>query len=283
MTTLIEDYETIAKAISFLDEHFTDQPTLKEIADYVGLSEFHFQRLFKRWAGITPKRFVQYLTAQYAGELLRQNNSVLNTSMDVGLSSTSRLHELFVNVHAMTPKEYRNFGENLTIRYGWHDTPFGYCLIGLTNRGVCWMSFSEDTSNAQVLHREWPLANLVKSNSDTSGIIESVFYENTADNKAISIVLKGTNLQIRVWEALLKIPFGEVVSYSDIAQNIQCPNAVRAVASAIGRNPIAYIVPCHRVIRLSGALGGYEWGLTRKKAMLAWESVKSAESVNLLG
>ena len=274
MQTTARDYQKIAASISYLDKHFAEQPSLKQIADHAGLSEFHFQRLFKRWAGITPKRFVQCLTAQYAGALLKQESSVLDASLEAGLSSTSRLHELFVNVYAMTPSEFRNQGQRLTIRYGCHETPFGFCLIGMTERGICWMSFTDGESQVKQLKAEWHGAELVESIADTAAVVERVFSRPRPTDEPFSLHLKGTNLQIRVWEALLKIPFGAVVSYSNVAKAVQRPDAVRAVASAVGRNPVSYIVPCHRVIRLSGALGGYGWGLTRKKAMLAWEQAQ---------
>ncbi len=275
MKTSIDDYRRVAEAIGYIDRNFAQQPSLKQIADHAGISEFHFQRLFKRWAGITPKRFVQCLTAQHAGALLRKNLPVLDASIDAGLSSTSRLHELFVNVYAMTPDEYRGYGKSLTIRYGCHETPFGFCLIGLTQRGICWMSFSDTRDQAGVLRSEWKGAELVESIADTAPVIEQVFFQSNSDIEPVSLHLKGTNLQIRVWEALLKIPFGEVYSYTDVARSIERPDAVRAVASAIGRNPVSYIVPCHRVIRQCGALGGYEWGITRKQAMLVWEQGKA--------
>lgn len=272
MTTKTEDYLRIEKSILYLDEHFTKQPTLKQVADSAGLSEFHFQRLFKRWAGISPKRFVQYLTALHAGHLLRDHNSILVTAVDAGLSSTSRLHELFVNVHAMTPAQYRKRGRSLTIRYGWHDSPFGHCLVGVTDLGVCWLSFAEHRNSIDAMRNEWSEATLAEDSGETAPVIQQAFADGSDAPAPIPLHLKGTNLQIRVWEALLNIPFGEIVSYSDVARSIQKENAVRAVASAIGCNPVSYIVPCHRVIRKSGALGGYGGGLARKQAMLAWEN-----------
>ena len=269
----MNDYKRIEDCIGYLDQHFADQPSLKEISDHVGLSESHFQRLFKRWAGISPKRFVQYLTAQYSGALLRDSRSTLSTSLESGLSSSSRLHDLMVNVYAMSPEQYRSHGKTLSINYGWHSTPFGTCLAASTTKGICWMSFPDDQENGlKALQREWNAAELIESPQETASIIDLAFGASPAVRDSIMLHVKGTNLQIRVWEALLKIPFGQVVSYSDVACKIEHPKAVRAVASAIGRNPVSYIIPCHRVLRKTGALGGYEWGVNRKRAMLAWES-----------
>ncbi len=275
----MNDYERIDESIRYLEQHFSDQPSLKEIADNVGLSEHHFQRLFKRWAGISPKRFVQYLTAQYCGTLLRDSRNVLDVSLDSGLSSSSRLHDLIVNVYAMTPKQYQTYGSSLKIEYGWHATPFGTCLAASTHKGLCWLSFHEDQRKAlDDLCSEWKGAQMIENAARNAAVIEFAFSGKNTDLDKIMLHIKGTNLQIRVWEALLAIPTGCVVSYSDVARAIDHPKAVRAVASAIGRNLVAYIIPCHRVIRSTGALGGYEWGLTRKRAMLAWETANRESS-----
>ena len=271
------DYQRIEKSIHFIEENFARQPSLNEIADYTGLSEYHFQRLFKRWAGISPKRFVQYLTAQYSGTLLRTNMTLLDTSMEAGLSSTGRLHDLFVNVYAMTPDEYRHEAKNLIIRYGWFSSPFGNCLAGKTDRGICWLSFHDkpNRDGIEQLQSEWKGASLVKSDDAIKNEMDRVFGKEHDVSTEFMVHLKGTNLQIRVWEALLKIPQGKLVSYSYLAKVVERPNAVRAVASAVGRNPVSYLVPCHRVIRQSGGLGGYRWGLTRKTAILARESLQN--------
>ena len=274
MSTRIEDYRRIEKAILFIEKHFPEQPSLAQIAAHAGLSEYHFQRLFTRWAGISPKRFVQYLTAQYAGELLQEQSSLLDISIDAGLSSTSRLHDLIINVFAMTPDEYRRCGQGLTIRYGWHESPFGHCLIGITKRGVCWLDFYESVQGIQSMQAMWQGAKFIEDPQTTKPVAGRVFANGSRNDTELNLHIKGTNLQIRVWEALLKIPFGSVVSYSDIATAADHPRAVRAVASAIGNNPIAYIIPCHRVIRQSGALGGYASGLVRKQALLVWEAAR---------
>ena len=270
------DYQRIEKSILFIEENFARQPSLNEIADYTGLSEYHFQRLFKRWAGISPKRFVQYLTAQYSGTLLRTNMTLLDTSMEAGLSSTGRLHDLFVNVYAMTPDEYRYEAKNLIIRYGWFSSPFGSCLAGKTDRGICWLSFHDkpNRDGIEQLQSEWKGASLVESDDAIKNEMNQVFGKEHDVSTEFMVHLKGTNLQIRVWEALLKIPQGKLVSYSYLAKVVERPDAVRAVASAVGRNPVSYLVPCHRVIRQSGGLGGYRWGLTRKTAILARESLQ---------
>ena len=270
------DYQRIEKSILFIEENFARQPSLNEIADYTGLSEYHFQRLFRRWAGISPKRFVQYLTAQYSGTLLRTNMTLLDTSMEAGLSSTGRLHDLFVNVYAMTPDEYRHEAKNLIIRYGWFSSPFGSCLAGKTDRGICWLSFHDkpNRDGIEQLQSEWKGASLVESDDAIKNEMNQVFGKEQDVSTEFMVHLKGTNLQIRVWEALLKIPQGKLVSYSYLAKVVERPDAVRAVASAVGRNPVSYLVPCHRVIRQSGGLGGYRWGLTRKTAILARESLQ---------
>ncbi len=270
----MNDYQKIEQSIRFLADNFSRQPSLKEIADHIGLSEFHFQRLFKRWAGVSPKRFLQYLTAQFCGSLLRQSNSVLDTSLEAGLSSSSRLHDLMINVYAMTPLEYRNLGKNLTIKYAWHTSPFGFCLVGMTNRGLCWLSFHPDKIGLEELQQEWRGAQFEDNEDATRIVIQQIFGDRRHSADLVTLHLKGTNLQIRVWEALLSLTTGEVLSYSQLAELVNRPLAVRAVASAIGRNSISYLIPCHRVIRKSGALGGYRWGLTRKRALLAWESAQ---------
>ena len=271
------DYQTIERSIEFIENHFSEQPSLKEIAAHAGLSEYHFQRLFKRWAGISPKRFVQYVTAQYTGALLREDSSILKASMEGGLSSTSRLHDLFVNIYAMTPDEYRQQARSLTIHYGGGTSPFGHCLVGMTDRGVCWLSFHErpDESALGELKLQWRRANLSEDSIRTKEVVEKVFGDKQDAAAPFMIHLKGTNLQIQVWEALLRVPPGKLVSYTNIAKTVDRSNAVRAIASAVGRNPVSYIVPCHRVIRRTGVLGGYRWGLARKKAILVWEAAQT--------
>jgi AraC family transcriptional regulator, regulatory protein of adaptative response / methylated-DNA-[protein]-cysteine methyltransferase len=273
------DYLRVEKAIRFLEESAREQPTLEEVARRVGMSEYHFQRVFRRWAGVSPKRFLQFLTAGHARRLLEDSWSVLDAAHEVGLSGAGRLHDLMVAVDAMTPGEVRRRGEGLTIRYGSHPTPFGECLLALTDRGICDLSFAGGTGEDPVegLRSRWPLARLEESPGATAPVAARVFAESAAARGApLPLLLAGTNFQIRVWEALLRIPAGEVASYERIAVGIGAPTAARAVGSAVGRNPIAYLIPCHRVIRGSGAFGEYRWGSARKKAMLGREAARRA-------
>ena len=270
------DYPRIAQAIHFLEEHKLEQPTLDEVAEHIGLSPFHFQRLFRRWAGVSPKRFLQFLTAEHAKQLLRQANSVLDTSLEVGLSGPGRLHDLMVSVEAMSPGEIKAGGEGIEIRYGWHETPFGTCLIGLTIRGVCQLAFVDEkrdrASAVNDLQKDWSSAALVEDGKGTANVIEQIFGERDQHNlQRIPLLLRGTNFQLKVWQALLKIPEGKLVSYQQMAKQLRAPTASRAIGNAVGHNPIAYLIPCHRVLRSNGELGGYRWGADRKKALLARE------------
>jgi AraC family transcriptional regulator of adaptative response/methylated-DNA-[protein]-cysteine methyltransferase len=258
------DYERVERAIRFLDEHHTEQPSLACVAGAAGLSEAHFQRLFKRWAGVSPKRFLQYATAEHARQLLCDSRPVLEAALDAGLSGPGRLHDLTVNVHAMTPGEMRRAGAGTTIRYGNHATPFGRCFLARTERGVCALRFGDGIAEERA---RWPAAEFVRDDAATAEDAARVFR-----GGAISLDLHGTNFQIRVWEALLRIPVGSVTSYGALARRIERPGAARAVGRAVGSNRIAVLIPCHRVLRETGAFGGYRWGLERKRALLAWES-----------
>ena len=270
----MNDYQKIERSIRFLEKNFSQQPSLKEVADHVGLSEFHFQRLFKRWAGVSPKRFLQILTAQFCGSLLRGSKSVLDVSLEAGLSSTSRLHDLMVSVYAMTPREYREFGRDLLIEYGWHPSPFGLCLIGMTDKGLCWLSFHSDRTGLQDLESEWKAARFKENPNAARAAVQQIFDASEGAENSIELHVKGTNLQIRVWEALLSLDRGEVATYTQVARMADRPRAVRAVASAVGRNSISYLIPCHRAIRANGTVGKYRWGTTRKRALLAWETAQ---------
>jgi AraC family transcriptional regulator of adaptative response/methylated-DNA-[protein]-cysteine methyltransferase len=273
-----EDYRRIEKAIRFLEKNVHRQPDLKQIAGTLGLSEYHFQRLFRRWAGISPKRFLQFLTVEHAKRAIMKAGSLLDVSYQVGLSSGGRLHDLFVNVEGVTPGEYRARGEHLTVRYGFHPTPFGECLVAVTDRGICNLSFIEEGGQeraARELKKYWRHAEVREDPFVTGRYVKQIF--GAAPEGGLNVFLKGTNFQIKVWQALLTIPRGRVTSYSVIAEEIGRPRAVRAVANAVGRNPLAYLIPCHRVIRKSGEAGGYRWGNTRKKAILAWESASKEE------
>jgi AraC family transcriptional regulator of adaptative response/methylated-DNA-[protein]-cysteine methyltransferase len=274
------DYRRIEKAILFLEKNVHRQPDLKEIAETLNLSEYHFQRLFRRWAGISPKRFLQFLTVEHAKQVMKKAGSLLDVTYQVGLSSSGRLHDLFVKVEGVTPGEFRAGGDHLTIRYGFHPTPFGKCLVAVTDRGISNLAFIQEGRQDKAvgeLKRYWRHAVIRKDPSATKAYVERIFGSAAAD-RSLKAFLKGTNFQIKVWQALLRIPRGSVASYDAIATEIGRPEAVRAVANAVGRNPLAYLIPCHRVIRKSGVVGGYRWGGTRKRAMLAWEAAQKEES-----
>ncbi|WP_337043387.1 methylated-DNA--[protein]-cysteine S-methyltransferase [Emticicia sp. 17c] len=274
----IIDYNRIEKAIHFIEQNFQYQPSLKEIADHVALSEFHFNRLFSKWAGTTPQRFMRFLTKEFAKEKLAQSDNLLDATFEAGLSSTSRLHDLFVNYEAMTPAEFKSKGEGLLIHYGIHETPFGECLIAVTGRGITDLRFLDaDTKETCIiaLKADFSKAIVVFDNDFTRPFIEQIFYAHQVADSPVTLLLRGTNFQIKVWEALLKIPFGQIVSYDTIAQAIGQPTAQRAVGTAIGSNRLGYIIPCHRVLQKVGGIGGYRWGTTRKKAILGWEMAKA--------
>lgn len=282
------DYERIKHAIIYLEAHASAQPTLNDVAAHVGLSPHHFQRLFRRWAGVSPKRFLQHLTASRAKDLLRESVPVLDTAFAVGLSGSGRLHDLMVSTEAVTPGEYKTHGEGVEIRYGIHETPFGPCLIGVTDRGICALRFldvagsgdsmktraSAGTDVIAELQSEWDRATLVHDDDVTADFAKRVFGGGTASTSGpLPLLLKGTNFQLKVWEGLLRVPEGCLISYGDLAERLGVPSATRAVASAVGANPIAYIIPCHRVLRSTGALGGYRWGINRKRVVLERELV----------
>jgi len=275
------DYQRIDKAILFLEEHAVEQPSLDAVAAHIGLSSWHFQRLFKTWAGVSPKRFLQYLTVEHAKNLLRESASVLDTALDVGLSGPGRLHDLFVGVEAMTPGEYKRNGRELVLQYGVHGTPFGDCLIAVTRRGICSLGFIEGESRERAVTRlreSWKEATLLENPGASEQVVRQIFSTSGVGGQApLQVMLKGTNFQIKVWEALLRIPEGTVVSYGALAETIGHPGAHRAVGTAVGQNPIAYLIPCHRVLRNSGEIGGYRWGTARKRAILAMEAALRAE------
>lgn len=268
------DYDRIEQAIQFLDERAREQPSLAEVAAHVGLSESHFQRLFTRWAGISPKRFLQFQTVAHARALLAESRSLLDTTYEAGLSSAGRLHDLFVTIDAVTPGEFKRSGDGLTIQWGVHDTPFGECLIGTTPRGICGMYFATDDGLPGAHRRlaeSWEGARLVENPDATRPLAEQIFSDAVDGRQPLAVLVKGTNLQLKVWEALLRIPLGEVVTYEQLATAAGSPTAVRAVGTAVGRNPVTYLIPCHRVIRKTGAFGNYGGGIARKRAMLTWE------------
>jgi AraC family transcriptional regulator of adaptative response/methylated-DNA-[protein]-cysteine methyltransferase len=271
------DYQRVEEAIEFIDENFRRQPSLSEVASVVGLSDYHFQRMFRRWAGVSPKRFLQYLTVDNAKERLRAGSSVLDATYDSGLSSAGRLHDLFVTTVAVTPGKYKHRGRGLTISYGFHDTPFGRCLIAMSDKGITTLEFVDDESDVALdrLVNTWRAARLLEDSQATAGTISKVFDTESGEPPSVALHIHGSNFQLKVWEALLKIPCGDIVSYHDVATEIGRPRSDRAVATAIARNPVAFLIPCHRVIRRSGAFGGYRWGPQRKRALLAWEAARA--------
>jgi AraC family transcriptional regulator of adaptative response/methylated-DNA-[protein]-cysteine methyltransferase len=275
-----QDYYRIEQALGYLEENFNSQPELKEIAENIHLSEFHFQRLFSRWVGISPKRFLQFLTKEYAKRLLQESANLLEATFDSGLSSPGRLHDLFVTCEAVTPGEYKSGGNGLVIHYGIHPSPFGDCLLALTERGICGLHFISNGNHElliQNFHKEWPRAAFTNSPDKTAPVVNQIFSpDKWKPNRPLHLLLKGTNFQIKVWEALLKIPLGTVVSYEDIARLIGKPSASRAVGNAVGANPIPFLIPCHRVIKKIGEFGNYSEGPLRKKAILGWEAAKIA-------
>ncbi len=272
-------HRAIAEAIRHLVAHWQDQPSLEDLAEVAGLSPFHFQRLFTAWAGISPKRFVQFLTLDHAKRLLAENHSVLDAALDSGLSGPSRLHDLFVTCEAMTPGAYKARGEGLTIRYGVHDSPLGRALVGTTDRGVCWLSFGDGPDLAEAMEEftaAWPAARMVEDPSATEPAAARAFRWEGGGSQPLRVLLRGTNFQIKVWEALMRIPEGAVVSYEDVAAAIGQPKAARAVGAAIGRNPVCVLIPCHRVIQKSGVIHRYRYGSLRKRTLLAWEQARCA-------
>lgn len=281
---LSDDYARIEQVIYYLEKHASQQPSLSEIAQNIHLSEYHFQRLFTRWVGISPKRFLQFLTKENAKRLLASSASIMESAYQVGLSGPGRLHDLFITWEAVTPGEYKQRGAGLTINYSFHFTPFGEILLGVTDRGICNLSFVMPAGRSEALetlHKDWPKAKLVKKPSVTGPLIERIF---TSGGRFIGhplhLYLNGSNFQLKVWEALLRIPSGNVVSYGDIANYLGEPNASRAVGNALARNPVAVLIPCHRVIHSLGEFGDYRYGEARKIALLGWEMAKVSYPVN---
>lgn len=270
------DYQRIAKAINFIKANFKQQPSLEEIAEEVNLSPFHFQKLFTDWAGVSPKKFLQFISIGYAKQMLKQKEATLfDTALATGLSGTSRLHDLFVNLEAMTPGEYKNGGENLSIHFQFYPSPFGRILVASTEKGICFMAFADDEPQSLAkLKSHFPNADFKAESNPMQENALAIFKQNWQEIPKIKLHLKGTDFQLKVWEALLKIPQGKLSTYGEIAQQIENPNASRAVGTAIGSNPIAYLIPCHRVIQSSGGFGGYMWGPTRKTAIIGWEAAQ---------
>lgn len=276
MEMAARDFEIVRRNLEFLRENWREQPTLEELAARNGLSEAHLQRLFMRWAGLSPKAFVQALTLDSARKLLRDSATVLDTAYEVGLSGPGRLHDLFVSHEGMSPGFYKAKGKGLTIRYGFHDCPFGKALVMATDYGVCGLAFSDPGQEQETLadmKSRWPEASYVETPSVTRPLIARIFDPaNWKSDQPLRIVFIGSDFENRVWQTLMKIPLGQAATYSDIASHIGNAKASRAVGAAVGKNPISFVVPCHRVLGKAGGLCGYHWGLTRKQAMLGWEA-----------
>lgn len=269
------NYQRIAVAIEYIVSNFRNQPSLEEIAEKINLSPFHFQKLFTEWAGTTPKKFLQYISTQHAKKLLREKATLFETTFQTGLSSTSRLHDLFVTIEGMTPAEYKNGGENLGINYSFAETPFGKVIVASTLKGVCYIAFDDDNSTALTkLSAKFPSAGFKEQPDKFQMDALHIFQDDWTTLSNIKLHLKATAFQLKVWEALLKIPMGGLSTYGSIAKEINTPGASRAVGTAIGSNPVAFLIPCHRVIQTSGTFGGYMWGNTRKTAIIGWESAK---------
>lgn len=269
-------YNRIAEAIEYIREHFKTQPSLEEIAEQIHLSPFHFQRLFTEWAGVSPKKFLQFISVQYAKQILSDKQATLfDAAFETGLSGTGRLHDLFVKIEGMTPGEFKNGGENLSINYSYAESPFGNILVASTAKGICYMAFADNEADAfQQLKQQFPNARYQQM---VDMVQQNALYIFTHDWKQLSQIklhLKGTEFQLKVWETLLKIPMGQLSTYGEIAAKIQTPKASRAVGTAVGDNPVAFLIPCHRVIQSSGSFGQYHWGSTRKTAMIGWEAAK---------
>ncbi len=271
------NYNRIAKAIDYIKANFKDQPNLDAVASEVHLSPAHFQRMFTEWAGTSPKRFLQYISIEHAKKMLTDSKVTLfDAAYETGLSSTSRLHDLFINIEGMTPAEYKNGGQHLSINYSFAETPFGNVIVASTDKGVCYMAFENDeTAALEQLKSKFPNAEFQRKLDLIQQNALFIFQNDWEKLPEIKLHLKGTDFQLKVWETLLKIPMGQLSTYGNIAEQIGNPNASRAVGTAIGSNPVAFLIPCHRVIQSSGGMGGYMWGTTRKTAIIGWEGAKS--------
>ena len=270
------NFSRIAKAIGYIKDNFKSQPGLEEVAEQIHVSPFHFQRLFTEWAGVSPKKFLQYITIEHAKKMLKESKATLfDTAFETGLSGTGRLHDLFINIEGMTPGEYKNGGENLSINYSFAESPFGNILVASTSKGICHIAFADDDKKAlSDLQKHFPNAHFKQMVDLIQQNALFIFTHEWNKFHQIKLHLKGTDFQLKVWETILKIPMGQLSTYGSIAEKIKHPSASRAVGTAIGSNPVAFLIPCHRVIQSSGALGGYLWGTTRKTAIIGWEAAK---------
>jgi len=269
------DFERIEKAIRYIQENFKSQPELDEVASHIYLSPFHFQKLFKEWAGVSPKKFLQFISIEHAKKMLQDNHTIADATYETGLSGTGRLHDLFISIEGMTPGEYKNGGEHLQLHYSFAETPFGDIMIASTPKGICHISFVDDNREGiDHLKNLFPNAVISQKTDLMQQQALQVFKGDWRNLKDIKLHLKATSFQLKVWEGLLKIPMGRLDSYAGIAGQIQAPNASRAVGTAVAQNPVAFLIPCHRVIKSTGVIGEYHWGSSRKAAMLGWESSK---------
>ena len=278
------DYNRIAVAIEFLKLNYKRQPSLEEAAAYINISPFHFQRMFKDWAGVTPKQFLQYLSIEHAKSILKDRQaSLLDTAFETGLSGTGRLHDLFIKVEGMTPGEYKNGGEQLQINYSFTQTPFGTLLVASTYKGVCYMAFADESEEIAFgkLQLRFPNAIYQRQFDALQQNALFIFTQDWSKLNEIKLHLKGTPFQLKVWETLLKVPMGGLTTYARLAGSLNNPNACRAVGTAVGDNPVAFLIPCHRVIRSTGEIGQYHWGSLRKNAMIGWEASKTLAEVVL--
>jgi AraC family transcriptional regulator, regulatory protein of adaptative response / methylated-DNA-[protein]-cysteine methyltransferase len=275
------NYNRIAEAIAYIKDNFKQQPRLEEVAEQVHLSPFHFQRLFNEWAGTTPKKFLQYISIEHAKKILADRQAtIFDTAFETGLSGTSRLHDLFINIEGMTPAEYKNGGKNLSINYSFAESPFGNLIVASTPKGVCHMAFADEEEKALThLQGKFPNAVFQRKLDLIQQNALFIFQNDWGKLPEIKLHLKGTDFQLKVWESLLKIPMGQLSTYGTIAERIGNPNAGRAVGTAIGNNPVAFLIPCHRVIQSTGDFGGYMWGTTRKTAIIGWEGVKTNSEI----
>ena len=274
------NYERIERAIHFIKDNRHEQPGLNEVAEAVGMSPYHFQRTFREWAGVTPKHFLQFLNMEYAKRILTETHaSLLETAFETGLSGTSRLHDLFVTIEGMTPGEYKNGGENLRINYSFATSPFGEIIIASTDKGICCLEFivNDRMEAFSSLQRRFPNARFYQTVDAFQQNALFIFTQDWSKLSEIKLHLKGTEFQLKVWEALLKVPMGSLTTYGDIAASIDKPKACRAVGTAVGDNPVAFLIPCHRVIRSTGEFGNYHWGIERKELILGWEAAKKEE------
>ncbi len=276
------NFERIAEAIDYIRQHFRSQPGLEEVAEKVHLSPAHFQRMFTEWAGTSPKKFLQYISVEHAKRILKGDRqaTLFDTAVETGLSSTSRLHDLFVTIEGMTPAEYKSGGENLSIRYSFAESPFGKVMVASTPKGVCYMAFEEQEEKAlNDLSARFPKADFQWQTDDNQKNALLIFRHDWSELSEVKLHLKGTDVQLKVWESLLKIPMGGLTTYGAIADQVGNPSASRAVGTAVGSNPVAFLIPCHRVIQSSGVFGGYMWGTARKAAMIGWEGARAYQEL----